>query len=227
MCVSKTLTEVPKRVWLEVIGLWGVVIGFIFVFKLLEFIPLVRENLWGIAGILFLFVPIEYLYRRGCHPSVYGISAKKLGSGALWASILAVAAFPLYLPAFGWWFERSAFQLDLPPDFFKIVVGNLFLVALPEEAFYRGYMQGRLDGVFRGRMKVLGAEVGWSVVVASVFFAVGHLVEFRPDKLGTFFPGLLFGWLRARTGTIAGAVIFHAMCNIWAQILGASFGMSH
>ncbi|RLB58500.1 MAG: hypothetical protein DRI34_04650 [Deltaproteobacteria bacterium] len=214
------LSDEPGKVWREVVLLWGLAIAIIAAFKLLDFIPFVRDNLWGIAGIVFLFLPLEFLQRRGEDPRAYGISWQGLGRGLFWAAVLMLIFFPPYIPAYKWWFGRSqAFELHLPSSFWTEVVGYFLLVALPEEAFYRGYLQTRLDSLFKGRVRILGAEVGWSVVIAAAFFAVGHLVEPRLDKLGTFFPGLVFGWLRARTGSIGGAVVFHAMCDIWAQLL--------
>ena len=217
----------PKKVWIEVVAIWVVAIGVIFLFKLLSFVPFIQENLWGIAGLVFLFLPIEWLYRKKEHPKNFGITWKHLGQGAMWAGILMVLGFPLYIPAYKWWFSEfmqvrgmsPEFHFALPGDFWKEVVGFVFLVAMPEEVFYRGYMQTRLDSIFKGRVRILGAQVGWALVITAAFFAVGHLVEPRPDKLGTFFPGLIFGWMRARTGSVGGAVIFHAGCNIWAQIL--------
>lgn len=217
--VCMGLTMEPRRVLREVLLVWVAAIGGILVFKIFSFVPFIKENLWGIAGIIFLFLPLEWLYRKRADPEAFGISWKKLGQGALWALALMALTFPLYIPAYRLWFGRSEFHLALPADFWKEVVGFVFLVALPEEVFYRGYLQTRLDAVFKKKIRILGADVGWSLVVASAFFALGHLVEPRPDKLGTFFPGLVFGWLRARTGTVGGAVIFHAACNIWAEIL--------
>ena len=102
-----------------------------------------------------------------------------------------------------------------------LLLTQLFLVALPEEFFYRGYIQGRLDGLWRGRVRVLGVEVGWSVVATSVLFALGHyLVDFSPQRLAVFFPSLLFGWLRCASGSIAAATGFHALCNIVVDLLG-------
>jgi len=214
------LSAEPKRVWIEVVAIWAIAIGVILAFKLLDFVPFIKENLWGIAGLVFLFLPLEWLYRRGENPADFGISRRGLGKGLLLAGILVALTFPAYMPAYKWWFSRTQdFRLHLPADFWKECVGFIFLVALPEEAFYRGYLQTRLDKVFKKKVKILGAEVGWSVVVAAAFFAVGHLVDPRLDKLGTFFPGLVFGWMRARTGSIAGAVAFHALCDIWAEVL--------
>ncbi|HUU04031.1 MAG TPA: type II CAAX endopeptidase family protein [Myxococcota bacterium] len=214
------LSAEPKRVWIEVVAIWAIAIGVILAFKLLDFVPLIKENLWGIAGLVFLFLPLEWLYRRGENPADFGISRRGLWKGLLLAAILVALTFPAYIPAYKWWFSRTqGFHLHLPSDFWKECVGFIFLVALPEEAFYRGYLQTRLDKIFRKKVKILGAEVGWSVVVAAAFFALGHLVDPRLDKLGTFFPGLLFGWMRARTGSICGAVAFHALCDIWAEVL--------
>ena len=213
------LTTQPKKVWLEVGAIWLIAIGIILVFKLLAFVPFIEENLWGIAGLVFLFLPIEWLHRKKQNLDDFGITWKHFTKGLLGAGILVAVSFPLYIPAYKWWFARTAFHFDLPPDFWKEVVGFFLLVSLPEEVFYRGYMQTRLDHIFKGRVNVLGAKVGWGLVIAAAFFAVGHLVEPRPDKLGTFLPGLVFGWLRARTGSVGGAVVFHALCNIWAQVL--------
>jgi len=213
------LSTEPKKVWTEVVIIWTVAIGIILIFKLISSIPFIRENLWGIAGLVFLFLPLEYLYRKKEHPANFGITWKGLGQGLFWAGIIMAITFPPYIPAYKWWFARGDFDFHLPLTFYKEVVGFFLLVALPEEVFYRGFMQTRLDTIFKGRVSILGAKVGWALVITAAFFAIGHLVEPRPDKLGTFFPGLVFGWLRARTGSIGGAVFFHAMCNIWAQFL--------
>ena len=61
--------------------------------------------------------------------------------------------------------------------------------------------------------------MGWGALVAAVLFALGHLLVPAPFRLLTFFPALIFAWLRARTGTIAGAAIFHFLCNATLLIL--------
>jgi membrane protease YdiL (CAAX protease family) len=43
-------------------------------------------------------------------------------------------------------------------------------------------------------------------------------------RLAVFFPALLFGWLRARTGGIGASVLFHASCNLYALLLGRGYG---
>jgi membrane protease YdiL (CAAX protease family) len=218
-----SLSKQPKKIWFEVVILYVLAIGLLAGLRALSFIPFVRENLGGFAGIVFLFLPIEYLFRQKANLIEFGLTRKHLWQGLQCAAVLAMIAFPLYVPAYKWWFNRSAFHFSLSFAFGLEVIGTIFLVALPEEIFYRGYMQTRLDHVFKGRLQVFGAELGWSVVVTSAFFAVGHLLEFKPDRLGTFFPGLVFGWLRAKTGSIGGAVAFHSACNVWAAFLHNSY----
>lgn len=105
-----------------------------------------------------------------------------------------------------------------------LALSHLLLVALPEELFYRGYVQTTLDRIWPRRWRVLGVELGMSVVVASVLFALGHfLVDLRAERLAVFFPSLLFGYLRAGTGSLAAPILFHAASNIFSDLLGKGY----
>lgn len=106
-------------------------------------------------------------------------------------------------------------------------LGQWLVVALPEEAFYRGYLQSTLDAAIGRRVRVLGAEVGPGLVASCALFALGHvLTEPHPARLAVFFPALLFGWLRARTGGIGASVAFHALCNVLSSTLARGYGLA-
>ncbi len=95
--------------------------------------------------------------------------------------------------------------------------GQLLMVALPEEAFFRGYLQTALDRQFVTKVRILGAEVGLGLLISSAIFAVGHvLTRPHPERLAVFVPSLLFGWMRARTGGVGAPIAFHALCNLLA-----------
>jgi membrane protease YdiL (CAAX protease family) len=47
-------------------------------------------------------------------------------------------------------------------------------------------------------------------------------VTLQPWRLATFFPGLLFGWLRARTGGVVAPAVAHALSNLLLLFLEAS-----
>jgi membrane protease YdiL (CAAX protease family) len=59
-----------------------------------------------------------------------------------------------------------------------------------------------------------------------MIFAAGHLATVQvPARLAVFFPALLFGWLRARTGGVGASVFFHATCNLYSLVLGRGYGL--
>ena len=107
-----------------------------------------------------------------------------------------------------------------------LVAYHLFFVAIPEEFFYRGYVQTRLNELLPRRFMVAGVPLGWGLVIASLFFAFGHsLVEFQWWHFATFFPGLLFGLLRERSGGVITGAFLHAACNVIVHVQDALYGV--
>lgn len=101
-----------------------------------------------------------------------------------------------------------------------LVWSHLLGVALPEEVFYRGFVQRRLADGFRRRVRLLGTPIGPEVFLASGLFALSHLVLIpAPFRLAVFFPGLLFGWIRERTDSTAGPIVAHALSNVLLALL--------
>jgi membrane protease YdiL (CAAX protease family) len=143
-----------------------------------------------------------------------------------WAAGLSAITFVPFF--FGWkvfWHPRGTFALHVPwMDGLNEIAGQIVIIALPEEAFYRGYLQSELDRALPYRVRILGADVGPAILVTSIVFALGHFATIHePTRLAVFFPSLLFGWLRARTGGIGSSVAFHAACNVFSEILGKGF----
>lgn len=135
---------------------------------------------------------------------------------------LAALIFPPFVVAFFFWHQPThAFRASAPQDLGAFVLAQLVMVALPEEAFFRGFVQTRLSDAWPATRKLLGADVDARALVGqAALFALVHLAsEPRPDKLATFFPGLLFGWLRARRGGIGAALVLHALSNVLADFL--------
>lgn len=146
--------------------------------------------------------------------------------GALgWAVMLALIVFPPFWFSYLLWYEPQIGFSPAPlPSLGNDVFGQLLGIAFPEEAFYRGYLQSALDRAWPPRRRFLSAPLGPGVVVSSALFALGHyLTEPSPARLAVFFPSLLFGWLRARTGGVGAPIAFHALCNLFATFLGRSY----
>jgi membrane protease YdiL (CAAX protease family) len=171
------------------------------------------------------------------HRRLSGSIAKALAWALLCGAITFVPFF------FGWrsfWHPRGTFALHVSPmDALNEAFGQLVIIALPEESFYRGYLQSRLDEAIPGfgwrksassgemvpvRLRILGASVGPSLLVTSLIFALGHFATIRePARLAVFFPSLLFGWLRYRTKGVGAGIAFHAACNVFSEMLGRGF----
>jgi len=133
-----------------------------------------------------------------------------------WAETLA--------PMCARWLGLAHVHWRLPPDFLRQALNQIVVVAVPEELFFRGYLLVRLEERWPSGRRLFGAPVGWPLLVSSVLFAVGHLlVSFDPQTLAVFFPALVFGWMRARTGSIAAGALFHALCNLLSELLHTSF----
>lgn len=148
--------------------------------------------------------------------------------GALATALVAAALiFPVFWLGFRIWWRVEAFE---PAPLWPAVAGALdeiLVIALPEEAFFRGYLQTSLDKALGKPRRIAGVQLGAGLVIASAIFAVGHLLtELNPSRLAVFFPALVFGLLRARTGGIGAAVVFHALCNVFASYLLRSYGLA-
>lgn len=122
--------------------------------------------------------------------------------------------------------EQNPLQLDRSFRWlFDLIMLQLLLVALPEELFYRGYLQTRLDGLVGRDRKVFGVDVNvTSVVLTSALFALGHIITiWHPARLAVFFPSLIFGWMRRATGSILAPLLFHAACNLLVDVLSLHY----
>jgi membrane protease YdiL (CAAX protease family) len=163
------------------------------------------------------------------HAPIDGRLAVRSALSALgWALAFAAVTFiPFYFGWRYWWGAKGIFMLT--PRLSEVsneVVGQVVIIALPEEAFYRGYLQSRLDDVWPARFHVAGAALGPGILVASIIFALGHVATIhQPARLAVFFPALLFGWLRARTRGVGASIAYHALCNVFSEALGRGYGM--
>jgi membrane protease YdiL (CAAX protease family) len=196
---------------------------------------LLRANLAGVAALLFVLVPDRVLRARGEGWQAYGLPGTGIGdprtwrawaNGAVWGVGASLVVLPLFGAAVAGYVRLRGipfrFEPRLPPGFALGVAVQFLVVAIPEELFYRGFMQ---TAWARGgpTRKLLGAPIGRGFWATQALFAAGHLVSLQARGLATFFPGLLFGWLRARSGGIVAPAVAHALSNLFLRFLEASF----
>jgi len=157
----------------------------------------------------------------------YGLNLRRPGGPVFHAALIVAVFLPYamghYLLAH--WWSGATFRFRLPPLFLRAIVDQVFLIGLPEEFFFRGYLQTECDRSCGKPYALLGAQWGIGLPIAAALFATCHVVHGGPARLIVFFPGLLYGWLRARTDTIVVPALYHAGSNLLMQIMVAS--LSH
>ena len=213
------MKEKKQRILAEAILLWAVLAAVQFAARgYLVRYPALFVLLWILPPTLVIWL------RTGGDFDAYGLCLKRPGRGFLDLLLLCLIALPLYAVAFYLFWTRF---LDVGYSFQwrsgvlpGAVLYHLFFVAIPEEYFFRGYLQTRLEPIFHRKIEVFGAKLGGEVLVSAALFAVTHLLEApHGARLLTFFPALLFGYLRKKTGSLLFPVLFHLACNMVEAIL--------
>ena len=239
-----------RRELVSSLAVFGAVILACAILYQLRAIPLVRRFVHDLISAIFLIVPTILISRRGEDFALYGLVARPLGRGLVFFGVLSAAVFPLFSVGFLIYYRTVCAWVTagraMPPVYIRmcptfagswakmrprvdgrfawLAAGQLLGVALPEEYFFRGYLQTKLDRVWPPRRRFLGGGLGRSLVVASFLFALGHvLVDFNPLRFAVLFPALVFGWLRSATGSILASVLFHASSNLISDFLHRSF----
>ncbi len=243
----------PERTG-ALLATWGAAVAGIAAARLLaraDPTGLLAANLAGVAALLFIWLPDRRLRARGEDWDAYGAPRHRLADPRAWRELargagqglLACAVvFPPFVGLFwlfaatlphlppglaGWlapYLGVPAFAFRLPDQLPLRVAVQLLVVALPEELFYRGWLQTSLARRAPGRgVTVLGARLGRGFLLTQALFALGHLVTLQPWRIGTFVPGLLFGWLRERSGGLAAPVVAHGLSNLLLTTLERSF----
>ncbi len=244
----------PRRARRELVVTWMTCIAGLAAAKVLALVEptgILARNIAGVAAFLFIALPERRLHASGERWSSFGLPWEGVRSAATWRAWLrglgqalaeGAVVFPLFFVVF-WGY--GVVLPHLPPAVSAVLAPyalppvprwrlphrlpvfaavQLLVVALPEELFYRGWMQTTWAETDPSRrVRVLGASLGAGFLWTQVLFALGHLVVFRAWRLGTFLPGLLFGWLRERTGNLAAPVFVHALSNVFIATLEASF----
>jgi membrane protease YdiL (CAAX protease family) len=216
--------------WCQVVG--G--IGIASAVAAVEPSGLLRANLAGVAALLFILVPDRKLRTRGEAWQDYALpwwgardprTWRAWGRGAAAGLAVSLVVLPIFVLVLVGGARLAGFDPRftprIPPGFALAALVQFLAVALPEELFYRGWMQTAWGRQGPSRM-VLGAPIGPGFLATQALFAAGHLVSLQPLRLATFFPALLFGWLRARTGGVVAPAVAHTLSNLLVLLLEAS-----
>jgi len=174
-------------------------------------------TLWFVAP----FLLITFTGRRY---ERYGLTLSGLGS-LRFHLLVAFTVLGLYalghVAAAHWWFGAT-FHPTLRADFIDFAFGQIFIIGLSEEFFFRGFAQTRLNHAFGRPYRFLGARWGWGLVAAAVLFGLCHIVDGNLSRMKVAFFGLFAGWLRERSPSIAVPAVYHGLSNILYDFLQRS-----
>ncbi len=222
----------PERPAYERDGLWAA-LAVLGVLGAIKYVGVAKPSLGSYAAtaaIAFqLYVPLYLIGLRGVTRESLGLTVApwRLDLSVLVVvSALTLIPYAIAVHVYMTIFEGRVFVAGWPTaGFFDLVVTHLILVAPAEEIYFRGFLQERLGRRWPPRCRWWGAPVGRAWWATAVVFALAHFIgEFHvPARLATFFPGLVFGWMRARTGSVLSAIAYHAFCNVLAAWLINSY----
>jgi membrane protease YdiL (CAAX protease family) len=184
-----------------------------------------------------LLVSVFFIYGlRSVTPAEAGLRRPQRTSLRTVGAVLGIIILVIFANAYLvrqasnalWWHERL---------FYALVPG------LEEELFYRGVLLGLLGPVFPRSIWLPGAYTSWCGLASALLFGLGHVIKITPihffisdllagghasaqaglwrallyfspvDLLYPFAMGLLFLWVRARTGSVWAAAASHCLVN--------------
>lgn len=212
------MSDGKRNLFKEITIAWFVVISLSSFFSHLTSVSFISNNLALITAVILLYVPLGIYFKKREKVDFLDWSPKDFGRSLLVFIIFSLIIFP---PIFlGNHLYQNLLKHPYHPGIIKdagfLVLHQIFLVALPEEFFFRGYFLGRLNQMFGKPWKLLKVSIGPGLLWSSLIFALSHsLITFAWWHIFIFFPALGFGWLREKTGTITASILFHAACNIF------------
>ena len=200
----------------------------------------------ALIALAFLAAPVMLDRLRGEDLLDDGFTTDPVGRSLRIAGVTMLVIFPLFVFGYVAFYEIACHTKSLrtlvPPgmcarylgshgmhwpavswDLLQFCAVQLVVVALPEELFFRGCLLRLLEQRFPPRHRIAGGGVGLALVLSAAAFAIVHLPkDGDPRALATFFPGLMFGWMRSATGSIFASTLTHAGSNILVRLLDLS-----
>lgn len=171
---------------------------------------------WLVPAV-FLYAPVIASLARNRDLSGAGLEGTHWKRAATDLALYFLLVLPVF---FAGWRLLAPFgipiklEFRLPDNWTMMLLWHLLAVALPEEVFFRGWLQARLDGIIGLKKRMAGADIGAGLFISALLFAAVHyLLEPRPDRLLVFFPALLFGYFRESSRSVFVPVLAHGAGN--------------
>ena len=222
------MTTLKRTLLWETVWVTGLLLGVLHVLYSLRSVAWIQTYLTTIVAVLFLYVPVSVLSWRKRPIDFLDRNANDFFRSFGWFAGTALLIFPLFFAAAHAWmlwvWGATHFQSAPFEKLASLSAYQLLMVALPEEFFFRGYLQSTLNCLWPKRWRILGAVVGPAWIITALVFAAAHsFVVWQWWHFSIFFPALVFGWLREKTGTLTAPILWHALSNIFIDWFARSY----
>lgn len=180
-----------------------------------------------ITSAIFLYLPLINSRKYKFRIEDFGLNFKHFPEQLLTLAVSILVIFPFFIGGFILYltyFKKYRFVGSVDINYFQVISFHILAAALPEEFFFRGFLQELFNRDMPRRFVTFGISWGPGMVISAFLFAIGHFI-FRQEawRIMVFFPGLLFGLLREKYDSIAVPVLLHAFSNIIVEILEYHF----
>jgi hypothetical protein len=206
---------------------------FAIVIAVIRILYVLHEHTWLapyiplLVAVVLIYVPVVIAKWNGESLSYLDRSRKQWSTSLKLALLVSAIILPPFLLLNHLW-QMMVYGLSFHPraviGLAWVLVDQLFLVAIPEEIFFRGWLQSRFNRLYPAKWNIFGVRLGWAWLLTAVLFAIAHsLVTYEWWHFAIFFPALVFGWMREKTGTIVSSSLFHCFCNLTAYWIGFNY----
>lgn len=188
------------------------------------------DTLSTFVALILIYVPFAHISLRKIPVAFFEKTASSIRRSFALFFKASLALFPPFL-ILNHFYQEIFFgnNLRLAGVGFSLeaVLVQILLIALPEEFFFRGYLQTLLSRRFHRRISLFGSRllsVSVAVPLTSLLFAFSHTwITLRWWHFAIFFPSLVFGWLRERSRGLIAPVFFHAASNVLVAWIGMAY----
>ncbi len=185
-----------------------------------------RTIVLATGAAVFILATLIVSKREGLDAYILGLYSDSFKKDIKFLLIVIIIVFPVFFFAnhlYQTLILKHQLRLSFREGILSVCVSNLLTAAIPEEVFFRGYIQSQLSKVYNNR-GTLGF-VTYANLLSSALFALGHFfINPRPERLAVFFPSLLFGYLREKRGNIYPSVAIHWLSNLIMYIMLGMYG---
>lgn len=176
-------------------------------------------------------------------PKEYGLIPKNIKFSVKWSllTLLLFFGISLFVNSVGLCLGFSTLSIRTfnPYTTIKDLVWYLVMVAFAEELFFRGYIQSRLNKVFRREFSsIFGYKFKWhmgTLIAGFFYFGLSHVFVYMNPFVGSFkmslatiaiallagFFGVIVGIIREKTGSIIVATSLHFSHNYIISVVSS------